>query len=70
MSAAIAQITNETEALRTYQTTGAILIAGPKITGSDPPAPAAATQAVIDWHTALGIPSTAIAWMVVGESAT
>ena len=64
------QTTDEVEALRTYNTTGAILIAGPKITASDPPSPAAETQAKINWHTALGIPSSRIAWFVVGESIT
>ena len=59
-----------TVALWLYQNTGAILVGGPKITGSDPPVPAAATQARIDWTTGLGIPSSAIAWMVIGEAAS
>lgn len=53
-----------------YENMGAVLVGGPKITGSDPPTPAAATQARIDWVTGLGIPSSAIAWMVVGEAAS
>lgn len=65
-----AQTTDGVEALRTYSTTGAILIGGTKITASDPPTASTATQAIIDWHTALGIPSSAIAWFVTGESAT
>ena len=65
-----AKTTNAEAALRVYNTTGSILVAGPKITASNPPTMAAATQALVDWHTALGIPTANILWYVVGESAT
>ena len=64
------QTTDEIEAHRTYITTGAVLIGGTKITGSDPPTPSSATQDIIDWHTSLGIPSSHILWHPVGESDT
>lgn len=65
------RIPNDKKVIRwTYDNLGAVLVGGPKITGSDPPTPAAVTQARIDWVVALGIPSSAIAWMVIGEAAS
>lgn len=44
------------------------IVAGPKVTGSDPPVMSQITQQRVDAFVALGIPMANIVWNVVGES--